>query len=208
MKKGLIIGIAVILAAVSAVTIVAVAGRNEGTENRVVYTPDPVSGELPSVSAVEYAAPSFFEYFEDAAGKETVDKADIVLLFSTYAEIDGIMYAESAYHGYHIVSAPGKSYTFEFADMSSMYSYESKGRWAEDGICDFIYQDISHITEKPDVLNVYKDGNLFDTILLHIKDAEDGEGHICKMLVAAESEKLNVAYYNVAYYNEARWFTE
>lgn len=49
----------------------------------------------------------------------------------------------------------------------------------------------------PLIINIYKNGDIVDTVSLIIEDVKTEHGCLCKMIAACDSEKLNVVYYNL-----------
>ena len=184
----------IILIAVSAIAIL-IAAESGSKEDVIVYTPDPITGETPMNVVQSYDTPSFFEIAKEKLGTDIIKKADIVIRFETYSE--SIVALNSVHHSFDIASAKNEDFTFDFNDISEMgYSY--KRNWKEGDLYHWVYQyyDTS-ITAHPAILNVYKDGVLFDKVSITIADVETNNGMIRKEIVACESQKLTVVYYNL-----------
>jgi len=194
MKKIIVVGILAILIAVSVVSIIIAAEKNNGfKEGVIVCTPDPITGEVPVVVVQSYETPSFFEIAKEKLGIEYIGKADIVIRFETYTETMAAF--NRIHHSFDIASVRDEELIFGFNDMSEMgYSY--KIDWKEGGIYHWEYRLDASITECPAILYVYRNGVLYDKVSISIAAVETGNGMIRKEIVSCESKKLNVVYYN------------
>ncbi len=145
--------------------------------------------------------PSFYENAANMLDIIIDRDSDIIVRFQTYYE-NATAGLGCPYHRFDIAIPQEGVYTIEAADESL---YKNDALWSESNVVSFSpTYGMENISTNPLIFNVYKDGELVDSIRLNVetatvnvtsvegKEAED----TIRMISSCDSDNLNVVYYN------------